>query len=310
MKKKLFLIFIMILGIMIISGCSPIDSIKWFQKDKDTSLNAVNNQEQVGDPPEKIIANTDVLVDQMVEKVNLGEWDKAISVGESAYAAFTEAELTIQKNKSSVPSLITVKEKLLETLVEAYDYKNTINGLNEKEKELYIRTAREHWRINTSDPFKKLALSQVLLAVGETGEGFKLASELYSFPTKTKDMIENYAWGLYLTGKKVEAYNIYRNLYLQSETLSQLYHSAVVIEEYDKLLGLILYKGCEKAGNNLMVIEANAKNLSAQSSINATITRAQKAIDRLLVGGFRIDSKFNMNSIDAIVRSIVKLSQN
>ncbi|HWI54643.1 MAG TPA: hypothetical protein VNT57_03050 [Desulfobacteria bacterium] len=306
MKKKLFLVFIMLLGIIVLSGCSP---MKWLQADGNTSLNASNNQKLENDPPEKVIADTDEMVNQIVGKINAGEWNQAITTGEAAYAAFSKAELIIKKEKVPVPGMEAVKERLLETLVEAYDYKNTINELNEKEKELYIRTAREHLKITPGNPYKKLALSQVLLAVGQTSEGFKLASELNKLPAKTKDMTENYAWGLYLTGKKTEAYNIYKTFYLQSETLAHLYHSAVVVEEFDKLLGLVLYYGCEGAGNNLMVIEPNAKNLSAQSSINTTITKAQKARDRLLVGGFRIDSKFDLEKIDAIIKAIVSLSE-
>lgn len=308
MNRKLFLVIVVLLGIAVFTGCASVTQIKWFPRDQGTSQNTVSQQKPKGDRPEKIIANTNEKADQIVDKLKSGDWDQAITIGEAAYKAFSGAELVIQNEKISVPGRIATKEKLLETLVEAYEYKNIINGLNEKEKELYIRTAREHLKINPSDIYKKLELSKVLLDAGETGEGFKLASELNVLPAKTKDMVENYAWGLYLSGKEAEAYQIYKTLYLQSETLNQLYHSAVVIEEFDKLLGLILYKGCEKTGNNLMVLEANINNLSAQSSINTTITRAQKAIDRLLVGGFSIDSKFKMGSLDSIVKSIVKLS--
>jgi len=144
---------------------------------------------------------------------------------------------------------------------------------------------------------------------GNLTEGLKLAGEVYNSEARNNYVADTYAWCLYLSGKKQEAYDIYKNLIIQPSnlTLEQVYRSAVVIEEYDKLLGLTLYKAGELAGNNLMVLEFNVNNISAQSYITKIMDDSQKASDRLLAGGMGIDSQFRLDGLERMVKSIVQL---
>lgn len=309
MKKKLIYGVIVLIGIVFVSGCS-FNVAKWnpFKKTATVAQKTIVEEKNVVKSREQLTKEIDAMTNQMVEKINAGNWQDAITVGEAAYSMITGPSAAAAV-KGSVYGLDAEKEKLVETLAEAYDFKSHLEGLNNEEKQRYVRTARVHFNINPSEPFKKLALAKVLVDTGDYKEGLRLATELYNSKERNKDVTENYAWVLYLAGRKAEAYNIYKSFYAQSETLVQLYHSAIVIEEQDKLLGLVLYKGCEKAGNNLMVIEPNVKNLSAQTYINNVITGSQKAYNRLLAGGMRIDSQYNLGAIDAIIKSIVQLAK-
>ncbi len=310
MKKKtvlsVIILTVTILAVTIlISGCSTISKLNPFKKGFSVPEKAYEQTKKFVEPQEQPIADINNMTDQMVEKINAGNWEEAIGIGENAntLVARETAKTTV---KESVYTLISVKEKLFETLIEAYDYKNHLAGLSKEEKERYVRTARSHYNLNPSDPFKKQALARVLIETENYAEGLKLAGEVYSV-NKNKDVTDTYAWGLNQTGKKVEAYEIYKNFFTQAETLVQVYHAAVVIEEQDKALGLKLYKGCQKAANNLMVKEENTKNQSAQSYINMISGEAQKAIDRLFAGGSGVDSQYKVDYADNIVNSIVKL---
>lgn len=308
MKRRLVMGFMLLVGMFVFAGCSSLN-FGFLDRNVEKEVVVEKEKKPVAKTLEQVADEITELTDQSVAKVHSGRWTEAVTVMESAYSIYKEYEPAIKKDPVASQNFIAIREKLCETMVEAYDYKNKIEGLNSEEKERYIRTAREHLLINPVDPYKKLEYSRVLLEMGKVQQGFKLAAEVYNSPVKSREITENYAWALYLTGKKLDAYKIYRNSYSQSETLTQLYHSAVVIEDYDKLLGLTIYKACIRAGNNLMVTEANVKNIAAQGAINSVCSKAQKAIDRLLVGGFRVDSKFDMTSVDSIVKSIVRLTK-
>ncbi len=321
MKKRLVWAVAVFTGLTMMSGCSFNVSkyipAKLFTNKKENVVDKTYRETKAENKTrEEVAKEINDMVDKMVEKIKAGNWNNAISVGESAYSLAVDytvdskkAPATVNDAAYDVYGLESTKEKLYEVLTEAYDYKNHLEGLAKEEKDKYVRTARAHFNINPSEPGKKLQLAQVLIETGSFSEGLKLAAELYNSNARNKDVTDVYAWGLYLSGRKKEAYDIYKTFYPQSESLVQLYHSAVVIEEMDKLLGLILYKGCEMAGNNLMVLEPNANNLSAQSFINRIITDSNKARDRLLAGGYRIDSQYNIVSVDNIVKSIVELSK-
>lgn len=309
MKGKMILATIALLSIIFVSGCA-VDVAKWnpFARTEKVADTIYVKKDKLIKSGEEIAKETDDKINKMVENINAGDWNDAIRIGESAYEATTGSEAA-EVVKDSAYGLDSTKEKLLETLVEAYDYKTNLEGLSNAEKEKYVRVARAHLNINPTEPFKKLSLAKVLVDTGKYSEGLKLTTEIYNSKDRTKDVIEQYAWALYLSGKKPEAFNIYKTFYPQAETLNQLYHSAIVMEEQNKLLGLILYKGCIGAGNNLMVLEPNVKNLSAQSYINNVTTSSQKAFDRLMAGGLRIDSPYNLATVENLIKSIVRLSQ-
>lgn len=311
MKRRMVAGFMLLVGVFVLAGCSTLNFglLDRLGRKADKEVVVQNEAKPVTKTLEEVAAEITELTDQSVAKVHTGNWKEAITVMESAYSIYKENESAIRKDPVASQNFISIREKLCETIVEAYDYKHKIDSLSDQEKERYIRTAKEHLLINPADPYKKLEYSRVLLEMGKVQQGYQLAAEVYNSPVKSREITENYAWALYLIGKKTDAYKIYRTTYSQSETLNQLYHSAVVIEDYDKLLGLTLYKACIKAGNNLMVTEVNVKNIAAQGAINSISTKAQKAIDRLLVGGFRVDSKFDMTSVDSIVKSIVRLTK-
>jgi len=319
MKRRLVWTVAVLTGLAMISGCSfKANPLNLFKKNSETvSEKTYRETKTENKSREEIAREINNMIDRMVEKIKAGNWNEAVTVGEAAYS-ITVDYFSGGPQKAAAPvkdavydtyGLESTKEKLYEVLTEAYDYKNHLEALNKEEKAKYVRTARLHYNINPAEPGKKLALAKVLLETGSLSEGLKLAAELYNSPARDKDITETYAWGLYLSGKKTEAYNIYKTFYPQSESLVQLYHSAVVIEEMDKLLGLILYKACELAGNNLMVLEPNVNNLSAQSYLNRIISDANKARDRLLAGGYRIDSQYNMVRVDSLVKSIVELAK-
>ncbi len=310
MKRRVFLGIIILTSLSLLAGCSfdwskfnPLK--KKAAKVEETTYG--NEKAALIKPREEVIREINGMVDQMVEKLNAGDWQTAIRTGEQAYTLFTKEPALDTSVKEAVYAINTVKEKLFETLAEAYDFKNHLEGLSKEEKEKYTRTARDHYLLNPSEPLKKHALARVLIETGNLTEGLKLATEVYNSPEKNKDITDTYAWGLYLSGQKAEAYEIYKTFYTEAETLIQLFHSAVVIEEQDKSLGLKLYKGCEKAGNNLMVREENLKNLCAQSYTNKIVTDSQKAINRLLAGGSGVDSQYRMDTIQSLIHSVVKL---
>lgn len=309
MKGKMFLATITLLSMLLVSGCA-VDIAKWnpFARTEKVADTIYVKKTEPTKSREEIAKQIDDSISNMVESINGGNWNDAIRVGEKAFEIITGPE-TSAVVKDSAYGMDSTKEKLFETLVEAYDYKTHLEGLSNAEKEKYVRVARAHFNINPTEPFKKLSLAKVLVDTGNYSEGLKLTTEIYNSKDRTKDVIEQYAWALYLAGKKPEAFNIYKTFYPQAETLTQLYHSAIVMEEQNKLLGLILYKGCIGAGNNLMVLEPNVKNLSAQSYINNIITGSQKAFDRLMAGGLRIDSPYNLATVENLIKSIVRLSQ-
>lgn len=310
MKRKMVLGLMLLAGLLLICGCS-LKSLKvGFMNKKNEPVKTVEDQQPVvaGKTTGQVAHEVNNMIDEMVEKINAGDWGQAITIGEAAYTITENVKLANTKNSPDA-NLDSLNEKLFETLVEAYDYKNFISGLNPAEIIRYVTVAQAHYRLNPSEPFKKLALAKVLIDTNNITEGLKLATEIYNSKERNKDVTDNYAWALYKSGKKVEAYNIYKIFFLQSETLIQLYHSAVVIEEYDKTLGLVLYKGCEKAGNNLLVLEPNVHNLSAESYINFIKSSSRKSVNRLLVGGFRIDSQYNVNTVQSVVNSISNLAK-
>lgn len=307
MKRKLVVGVIVLTVTIIISGCATVSDLNPFKKTEQVSEQVYRHSAAPEKKSEEeIITEINSLINQAVENINAGKWDNAITAGEDANKLLPVLVKALPVGES-VYSINSNKEKLYETLVEAYDFKNHLQGLSQTEKEKYVRTARDHYAINTADPFKKLALAKVLIETGGYAEGLKLAGEVNNSVQGNKDVTDTYAWGLYMNNRKPEAYEIYKNFYPQSETLIQVYHAAAVIEEKDKSLGLKLYKACQKAGNNLMVKEENQNNQSAESFINRIITDSQKAIDRLLVGGWGVDSQYRTDQPDNIVNSIVSL---
>lgn len=309
MKVKMFLATIAVLSMFLVSGCA-INVEKWnpFAKTEKVSDTTYVKKAETPKSREEIVKQIEDKISNTVDRINEGNWNDAIIIGEEAFGIITgpDARAVV---KNSVYTMDSTGEKLFETLVEAYDYKTHLEGLSDEEKEKYVRTARAHLNLNPVDPFKKLSLAKVLIDTGKYQEGLSLTTGIYNSSVRNKDIIEQYAWALYLSGRKPEAYNIYKTFYTQAETLTQLYHSAIVMEEQDKLIGLILYKGCIGAGNNLMVLEPNVKNLSAQSYINSVITGSQKAFDRLMAGGLRIDSAYNLSAVDNLIKSVVRLQQ-
>jgi len=334
MKAKVVSGLIILFSLMMVTGCSfNVSKLKSFNplaKKADTVKTEVYENKTTPVKSQQQLAQEIVVkVDQMVEKVNSGKWGEAIIVGEAAHETLNQWEegkkktASNDKNNKTVPlpqassvedevygiSMETVKERLYDTLIDAYDFKNHLEGLNKDEKEKYIKVARNHLAIKPDDPLKKHALAKVLLDTGNYTEGFKIASELYNSPAKNWDMTETYAWGLYLTGKKNDSYEIYKTFLAQATVwnLVQGYHSAVILEEFDKLFGLSLYKGCEEAANNLLVLEQNVNNYSAQSYINKIKSDSKKAVDRLLIGGLGVDSQYNYQVTEKLIHSIVDL---
>ncbi len=315
MKRKLVSGIVVLTGFVLISGCSfnfkipdNISKLNPFKKKVETAVKTGQEDKEVPvKSKEETIKEVDGMVDRMVEKLKAGEWGTAINIGEQAYMITVKEPVFKSDVREEVYITASIKEKLFETLVEAYDYKNHVEGLSKEEKNSYIRAAREHFNINPSNIFKKHALAKVLIETGNYSEGLPMAAEVYNAPEKNNDITDTFAWGHYLAGNRTEAYNIYNTFYAQAETLIQLYHSAVAVEEQNKALGLNLYRVCEKAGNNLMVREENLNNLSAQSYINRIIGDSQKAINRLLAGGSGVDSQYKMDTIQSLVHSVVKL---
>jgi len=319
-----------------------------FKGKSQTEVNQVSENETKSAPVksrEEVAMDINVIVNQMVRDINDGFLDKAIIAGEEGYVIASKPEYSVKpaavkpvasqiapaaavKPKNSNPVVIAAanqtpvagavydpygleatKEKLYEVLVDAYDYKNHHTGLSLEEKEKYVRTARAHYDINPNDVYKKHALAKVLIETGYLDEGIKMATEAYDSNRASTDFLETYAWGLYQSGKKSEAFNLYKTYWttVQVGTLTQLYHSGVVIEEQDKLSGLSIYKACEQGGYNLMVLEPNVNNLSTQSYINKIVSESKKAVDRLLAGGLGVDSQFNYAASERLIHSIVRL---
>jgi len=319
MKNRLVTGFGILIGLLLVSGCSSkigsfdISNLNPFKEKVETVAENTYKEPEVTNTlsGQELAAEIDRRVNEVVATLLTGNWDKAIKAGEEAYVlAVNEAAYPADGSSNQVygsPGLNSTKEKLYEVLVDAYDYKNHLEGLSKEETEKYVRTQRDHFNLNPAEPFKKLALARTLIETGNLIEGNKLAQELFNSEIKHNEITDTYAWGLYQSGKKLEAYNIYRNFWAQTKTLVHLYHSAFVIEEYDKQLGFALYRAAEKAGNNLMVFEPNIDNLSVQSYIAKIIRDSQNNADRLLVGGVGLDNHFNVNELDALVGSIAQL---
>jgi len=323
MLRKLVTGFILTAFLLMSGGCSqnfnltkinPLAKLDLFKKQTETTA---PKDGEVQKPPVKprpeAAREINVMVDSMVRDIHSGKWNKAIQTGEQAFVIAAMPEYNSKETVNTAAydpyGLEAAKEKLYEVLTDAYDYKLHLEGLTPEEKEKHVRVARAHMNINPSDIFKKHAMAKVLIDTGNITEGLVLANEAYNTNNANSDFLETYAWGIYLSGKKAEAYNLYKTYIalLQVASLNQIYHSAVVIEEQDKLFGLTVYKGCEYAGNNLMVLEPNVNNISAQSYINKIITDSQKAVDRLLAGGLGVDSQFNYEASERLINSVVKL---
>lgn len=320
MKRKALFGTLVLISMALATGCSfnvkEIAKYNPFKSKQSVVDNVYQNKDNKNPvkPKEEVIKEIDVMIDQMVRDVKTGLLDKAIATGEEAYAIISRPEYVT--TSAAVYTAVydafgwdAARERLVEVLIDAYDYKNHLTGLSDDEKDRYVRTAREHLNINPADNFKKHALAKVLLETGNYAEGMKLATEAYNSNQGNMDFMETYAWGLYLSGKKGEAFPIYKSFWstLKLGTLTQAYHSAVVSEEQDKLAGLSLYAACEQIGYNLMVLEPNINNISAQSYINKIVTDSKKAMDRLLAGGLGVDSQFNYQASGQLIHSIVRL---
>ncbi len=320
-RKTIVFGLVLMTSFMFLSGCSfnlsrLASILPSREKPEAVSKNVYQDGSEDKDSParsrEALRQELNGEINLVVDQIMAGKWNEAISIGEASYEKIQKEQ---QKNPAAVSNSVydaygfdAAKEKLYEVLTAAYDFKYHLEGLNDTEKEKYVRTAQAHFDIDTSDPFKKLALAKALTDTGDLDRGLRLLSELYNSQYKDKDITESYAWALYLSGQKEQAYNIYRAFYPQSETLIQLFHSAQVIEEKDKALGLNLYNGVIGAANNLMVKEPNVNNMSAQTYIDLVRTESRNASERLLAGGFRLNSQYDIQKVDLIVKSIVKLS--
>ncbi|MBU7008684.1 hypothetical protein [Phosphitispora fastidiosa] len=319
-RKPFVLGLVLLTSLVFVSGCSfnlsKLSSILPSREKPETVSDKVYQNKSAVKAPAKsreaLQKELDSEINLVVDQIMAGRWNEAINLGEAAYEMVQKEH---KGNADSVNSAVydaygydAAKEKLYEVLSAAYDFKYHLEGLNNTEKERYVRTAKAHFDIDPSDPFKKLALAKAQIDTGDMNQGLGLLGELYNSQFRDKDITESYAWALYLSGRKDEAYNIYRAFYPQSETLIQLFHSAQVIEEKDKALGLNLYNGVTGAANNLMVKDPNVNNMSAQTYIDQVRTGSRNASERLLAGGFKLNSQYNLQKIDPIVKSIVKLS--
>ncbi|WP_418791732.1 hypothetical protein [Phosphitispora sp. TUW77] len=322
-RKPFVLALILMTSLVVVSGCSfnlsklssKIPSRERSEAVSETAYNDNSEAQSVATKSYEVLQkNLNNEINQVVDEIMAGRWNEAIVIGEAAYKMIQDEQSALVNSTVYDPygqnayGYNATKEKLYEVLSAAYDFKYHLEGLNNDEKEKYVRTAKSHFDINPADPFKKLALAKALTDSGDLNQGVRLLGELYNSPYREKDITETYAWALYLSGKKDEAYNIYKAFYPQAETLVQLFHSAEVIEEVDKALGLNLYNGVVGAANNLMVKGPNVSNMSAQTYIDLVRTESQNAMQRLLAGGFKLNSQYNIRKVDPIVKSIVKLS--
>lgn len=281
MKKIRLLVAVGVVSVLLVSGCAAVkERIPFLKKEQEKSTVQEKTYVTKQDKPKKTQAEIDKEVaaktDDMVEKVRKGDWDGAITVGESAY------------------ELDPRNEQMLEVLTEAYDFKNHLDGLNAEEKKKYIRVARNHMSLDPVNRFKKHALARTLIETGELTEGNKLALEAYNqAPDKPTEIIETYGWGLWLNKNTTEAVKVYTTLYnMKPTTLFQLYRTGVVMETVDKRKSLQMFHAAVMASDLAQTWEENKDNLSAVSLITKIRNDAEKQEKRLLAGGNAIDSNF------------------
>ncbi|MFZ5639969.1 MAG: hypothetical protein ACOY4Q_04680 [Bacillota bacterium] len=283
MKKIRILVAVGMVSALLVSGCA--DAVKGRlpflnkEKPKTTVQEAAYKEKDI---PKKTKAETDKEVagkiHEMVEKIRKGDWNGAITVGESAYG------------------LDPQNEPMLEVLTEAYDFKNHLEGLSAEEKKNYIKVARAHMNLDPVNRFKKHALARVLIEVGELTEGNKLALEAYNMgPDKPTEIMDTYGWGLWLANKKTEAAQVYTDLYNRKPTtLFQLYRAGVVMETVDRAKSIIMHHTAIMAADMALTWEENKDNLSAVSLITKIRNDAEKEEKRLMAGGNAIDSNFSL----------------
>lgn len=281
MKKIRLLVAVGVVSTLLLSGCAAVkDRIPFLKNEqaKSTVQEAAYVAKKV--TPKKTQAEIDKEVaaktNEMVEMIRKGEWNSAITVGESAY------------------ELDAKNEQMLEILTEAYDFKNHLDGLNAEEKNKYIRAARTHMNLDPANRFKKHALARALIETGELPEGNKMALEAYNAgPDKPTEIIDTYGWGIWLSKNKPEAIKIYTNLYnLKPTTLIQLYRTGVVMESVDKRKSLQMFHAAVMAADLALTWEENRDNLSAVSLITKIRNDAERQEKRLLAGGNAIDSNY------------------
>ena len=290
MRKSGFLAVLGLAGALLMSGCASglKDKIPFLNK----TVSKPTVEEKAYESDEKQPVKSQAEIDKevtaktndMVEKIRQGDWGGAITVGESAYA------------------LDAKNEPMLETLSEAYDFKNHLEGLSAQEKRNYIKVVRNHMSLDPANRFKKHAMARALIEVGELTEGNRLALEAYNMgPDKPRDITDTYGWGLWLAKNKPEALKIYTTLYnLKPSTIFQLYRAGVVFEPFDRTKAINMYHTTVVVADNAMTWDENKNNLSAVSLITKIRSDAEKAEKRLLAGGNAIDSNFSLAVLESI----------
>jgi len=289
MKKVRMLVALGVVGALLLSGCGAVkDRIPFLNKEKTKPAVEEKAVESKKEQPKKTQAEIDREVaaktNEMVEKIRQGDWNGAITVGESAYG------------------LDPQNEAMLETLGEAYDFKNHLDGLGTKEKQNYIKIARSHMSLDPANRFKKHALARALIEVGELTEGNRLALEAYNMGAdKPRELADTYGWGLWLAKNKTEALKIYTELYNRKpSTIFQLYRAGVVLEPVDRAKAINMYHATIIVADNALTWDENKNNLSAISLITKIRNDAEKAEKRLLAGGNAIDSNFSLAILESI----------
>ncbi|KNZ68524.1 hypothetical protein Tfer_2917 [Thermincola ferriacetica] len=270
MKKGILFCATFLVGALLLAGCSgksmnPFAAKSQLSVQKD-EVKRLSEKPAKGDQ-EKV--DIDRVVVQMVNETRAGFFDKAISIGESAF----------EQGRQS--------EKFLDTLAVAYGYKNQLEGLTDREKKKYVETARLLLATDPTNTGKKNLLAAVLIDTGNFNEGNKLAAEIYNaLPQKTKEVMDTYGWGLYRAGKAKEALPVFQALMQAGpDNLSQTYHTAVVLETVDKAKALSLYKKIVDWANNALTWEENRDNLASTALINKIRKDAQDAINRIQLRG-------------------------
>lgn len=281
MKKVSLLVALGLISALVASGCAGVKSrLPFLNKGQEKTAVQEKTYAPEKKKPQKTKAEVDKEVNakihEMVDKIRKGDWNAAITVGESAY------------------ELDAKNEPMLEVLTEAYDFKNHLEGLSAEEKKRYIRTARAHMNLDPGNRFKKHALARVLIETGELAEGNKLALEAYNLSAdKPMEIVDTYGWGLWLANNKAEALKVYTGLYSRKPTtLFQLYRTGVVMEMVDKKKSLEMFHTTVMAGDLALTWDENKDNLSAVSLITKLKNDAEKEKKRLLAGGNAIDSNF------------------
>ncbi len=290
MKKVRLVVAVGMVSALLLSGCAGAvkDRIPFLNKaDPKPAVQAKVYKENKS-PPAKDQAMIDREVaaktNDMVEKIRRGDWSGAITVGESAY------------------ELDPKSEPMLETLTEAYDFKNHLEGLNPQEKNNYIKIARSHQSLDPANRFKIHALARALIEVGELTEGNKLALQAYNMaPDKPREIEDTYGWGLWQAKNKTEALKVYNALYNRKpSTIFQLYRAGVVFEPLDRTRAINMYHATVLVADNALTWQENKDNLSAVSLITKIRNDAEKAEKRLLAGGNAIDSNFSLSILETI----------